>query len=119
MSGIHYTPEKTRNYEAFVKMLAVEAMKGNKPIEGACTALISVYYPIPKSTSKKKALQMIDGKIYPTKKPDIDNIVKAIFDAMNGIVFIDDSQVVSLSVHKIYESQAETIVWISEKESKC
>jgi len=115
-SGIHYTPEKTRNYEAFVKMLAVEAMKGRTPIEGACVALIGVDYPIPKSTSKKIAEKMVKGFVRPTKKPDIDNIVKAIFDSCNGVVFLDDSQVVDVHVFKAYSETAKTFVSISEIE---
>jgi Holliday junction resolvase RusA-like endonuclease len=46
----------------------------------------------------------IEGTERPTKKPDIDNIVKAILDGMNGIVYVDDKQVVDLNLTKVYSA---------------
>lgn len=64
--------------------------------------LIEVSMPIPKSTPKKKKAMMLDGKIQPTKKPDLDNIAKIISDALNGIAYNDDKQIVHLKVTKKY-----------------
>ena len=113
-SGIHYTPEKTRNYEAFVKMLAIEAMKGRKPFSGMCWAVIVVNYSIPKSISRKRREGMLKNIERPVKTPDLDNIAKAIFDSCNGIVFEDDRQVVKLAMGKYYAELAETQVTITE-----
>jgi Holliday junction resolvase RusA-like endonuclease len=117
-AGIHYTPQKTRNYEAFVKMLAVEAMRGEKPIEGACAVEILVKVAMPKSTSKKNRDLMLRDFIRPTKKPDNDNIEKAINDAMNGVVFTDDVQIVDNHTVKTYSDYPETTVYVRELE-KC
>ncbi|MEX5590971.1 RusA family crossover junction endodeoxyribonuclease, partial [Pseudomonas urmiensis] len=57
---------------------------------------------IPSSTSKKNRIGMLNGDIYPTKKPDADNIAKAVTDALNGLAYKDDSQIVILSVYKQY-----------------
>lgn len=63
---------------------------------------ITAYYKIPKSASKKKAYEMSSGKIVPTKKPDIDNIIKIVADALNGIAYYDDKQIISVYAKKAY-----------------
>jgi Holliday junction resolvase RusA-like endonuclease len=114
-SGVHYTPEKTREYEEMVGYLAKQAMIGKKPLTGACYARVMVYCSVPASASKAEQQRMLSGKKFPCKKPDIDNIIKAIFDACNGIVYHDDSQIVHLYVEKWYGVDAQTNVRIDEK----
>lgn len=58
----------------------------------------------PKSTSKKKQKQMLDGEILPLKKPDMDNIVKVVADALNGVAYNDDTQIVLVSAKKAYSA---------------
>lgn len=98
-----YTPEKTANYENLVK-LEYERQCGGKPFpkDIPLYMVIEAFCSIPKSASRKKAVQMIDGQIRPTKKPDADNIVKIIADSLNDIAYHDDSQIVSCEVHKYY-----------------
>lgn len=57
---------------------------------------------------------MLDNKIYPTIKPDTDNIAKSILDSLNGIAYKDDKQVTRLTVEKRYDEQPSVSVWISE-----
>jgi len=109
-----YTPEKTVNYENLVKMMAAQAMGDTKPLECAVSACIALRIIPPSSWSLKKRQRAIDGEMYPTSKPDIDNVVKAIFDAMNGIVFLDDKQVCNLNVEKRYCLTACAVVTIRE-----
>jgi len=111
-NGHAATPTKTVNYETLVKELYI----ANKlpMLEGAIMANISIYYDIPKSTSKKKKALMLDWEIYPTKKPDIDNILKIIFDALNGIAYKDDSQIINVSCEKKYDENARVIVNLYE-----
>jgi Holliday junction resolvase RusA-like endonuclease len=66
---------------------------------------IAAYYTIPKSASKKKRLLMEKGEIRPTKKPDIDNVVKVYADALNEIAYHDDTQIVSLVCEKYYSGE--------------
>lgn len=109
-----YTPKKTENYESYVK-LAYQASGAEKfPDDVQIYAEIDAYYAIPKSTSKKKKQKMIDGEIRPTKKPDTDNIAKIILDALNGIAYHDDAQVVSLSVRKYYSEEPRVEVVLSD-----
>ncbi len=69
-------------------------------LEGRLSINIIAYLKIPKSTSKAKVEEMLENKISPTKKPDVDNIAKSILDAMNNFVFKDDNQVSKISVEK-------------------
>ena len=99
-----YDPEKSRNYKAYVRMLATQAMKdrGFTMIEGPCVLSINAYFEVPKSKSKKFRAAALSGLEYPTKKPDIDNIIKAIQDALNGLAYKDDALIVRLGVTKLY-----------------
>ena len=71
-------------------------------LEGRIIIKIEAYFEPPKSTSKKQTEQMLENKISPTKKPDIDNIIKIVLDALNKMAFRDDSQVTKIEVEKIY-----------------
>ena len=104
-----YTPEKTASYENFVKLCYLNKYKGQK-LDGEIIAEIIAYFSIPKSLSKKKRSEAIEGKIKPTKKPDTDNIAKTILDSLNGIAFEDDKQVVALLVKKLYGEEAKVVV---------
>ena len=108
-SGIAFTDEKTRNYENLVKMIAVKAMEEQgftQPIDAPICAVIHAYFEIPKSYTKKKRQQIINGEIKPAK-PDIDNIIKSIFDGCNKIVFRDDAQICNLIADKSYITNLE------------
>ena len=105
-----FTPEKTATYENLVKVKAEQAMDGRPMIEGPVEVSIRLIVPPPASWSQKKQREALDGRIFPTSKPDIDNVVKGIFDAMNNIVFLDDKQVVELTVRKLYAERAEAEV---------
>jgi Holliday junction resolvase RusA-like endonuclease len=70
--------------------------------------------PIPRSTSKKRAASMQDGKIHHTKKPDLDNLVKFLKDCCNGVVWVDDAQVVSVQSDKVYSSNPFTLLTVWE-----
>ena len=73
-----YSPKQTVNYESLVR-LEYHAQCGNHVFcqDAALGMRITAYKPIPKSTSKRKTLQMLDNVIRPTKKPDWDNIGKS------------------------------------------
>lgn len=109
-----YTPQKTVNYETYVKECFVMKHSDYTPLENELTVRINAYFPIPKSFSKKKREQAEMGIIKPTKKPDCDNIAKIVLDSLNGIAFIDDKQVINLVVTKNYEPVPRVEVDIKE-----
>jgi Holliday junction resolvase RusA-like endonuclease len=102
-TGRAFTPKETIQYENWVKACYIEQC--GKRHEGEIIAVIRAYYSIAKSASKKKRELMINQKIKPTKKPDLDNIAKAILDSLNKIGFDDDSQIVELRVSKYYSEE--------------
>ena len=108
-----YTPTKTVNYETLVKQLYI-MQNHRKQLEGALQMRVIAYMPITKSTSKKNAELMRAGSIRPTKKPDWDNIGKIISDALNGLAYHDDSQIVSATIEKWYSDEPRVEVEIKE-----
>lgn len=100
-----YTPEKTRTYEELVSWCAKGVMMGNDPMQGAIYLYLVIGLQIPKSWSNKKRIQAELGEIPAIKKPDADNVLKAVKDAMNGIVYADDSQITMMTIIKKYSPE--------------
>jgi len=86
-----YTDNRTITYENLVKVMALNA--GATKMEGPLAVFIAAFLKIPKSAPKAKAAQMRAGQILPTKKPDFDNICKAVVDGLNDVAFADDAQI--------------------------
>ena len=99
-----YDPKKSRNYKAYVKFLASEAMQriGLTLTELPLEVEIITDVGIPASKSKKFKEQALNGLQLPIKKPDVDNVAKIILDSISGIVYKDDKQIVKLTVSKKY-----------------
>jgi len=97
-----FTPVKTANYEGLIAHAGSHAMAGAAPFEEACAVELEIVLSVPASWSKKKQAAALAGQLLPTKKPDMDNTVKAIFDGMNGVVWRDDVQACRLTVGKVY-----------------
>ena len=96
-----YTPKQTVDYENLVKYSYYE-QNGDIMLDGALQAEINGVFPVPMSASKKQAEKMLNGDIHHTKKPDCDNMAKIVLDALNGIAYHDDSQIVDLRITKEY-----------------
>lgn len=109
-----YTPEKTKTYETIITTSAKQAMGATSPLEGPLRASIDFYMPIPASGSKALKKAMLEGKEKHIKKPDLDNLIKAVTDAMNGIVYLDDSQIVRLVTRKVYSDLPRVNITIEE-----
>lgn len=107
-----FTPPKQAAHMYVIQQIAITKMQmlGASIIEGPVQATIRVLYPYPSSWSQKKKAA-IKWKV---SRPDCDNHAKIILDALNGIVWVDDAQVVELVVQKQYGLNAETIVTIQE-----
>lgn len=100
VGGHAYTPQKTKDFEQAVAWAFKAA--GGKIMDGYIKVTVTAFYEITKSTSKKNRELMERGIILPTVKPDIDNVIKAVLDALNGIAYRDDNQVVQLNGAKFY-----------------
>ena len=93
-----YTPDDTAAYEDLARIKFKEQHR--QPLEGEVAARITAYYGIPKSAPRKRRELMEANQIRPMKKPDADNVSKIILDALNGLAYHDDSQVVELTISK-------------------
>lgn len=120
-NGHTYTPDKTRNYEELVRLKYREACK-DEPTAEAVHVSILVWMVPAKSLSMKKKRELVQRP--PMNKPDVDNIGKIILDALNGVAWIDDKQVVKLEVMKFWGYEERVTVFIAtetdfiEKEKK-
>lgn len=118
-NGRAITPKDTVNYETLVKLAFRQAYPNAEPIAAKVEVIakITAYYPIPVSASKKRQSLMRAGLIKPTTKPDTDNIAKICLDALNGIAYHDDAQIVELQVTKLYGDEPRVVVWLAVVEA--
>lgn len=102
-TGHAITPKDTVNYETLVHMEYLNQCGNAKFSDDAMLDMrIKAYYSIPKSKSKKQQNLMREGIVRPIKKPDMDNCIKIIADALNKIAYRDDTQIVDCQVRKFY-----------------
>lgn len=102
--GHHYTQRETRAWEEAVAMHGKVAMRGRTPFTGPVELLVVFHLPIPSSWAAWKREAAIRGQVVPTTKPDFDNLAKGVSDALNGIAWDDDAQVVDAFTRKRYDA---------------
>lgn len=107
--GQAYTDAATRHYEDKLKQVAALAMRGCMPFDGAVMVRVIARMPVPQSWPAKKQRDAHAGIVRPTGKPDADNLLKVI-DSCNGVVWNDDSQVVSAFVSKVYSAAPALVI---------
>ncbi len=98
----HYTPQATRDWEATVALYARKAMAGQYPLQGALAISVEFLLPITPGWPNWKRQAAATGQLAPTVKPDLDNLDKAVRDACNRIVWLDDAQIVQATTSKGY-----------------
>ncbi|MGM0748757.1 MAG: RusA family crossover junction endodeoxyribonuclease [Bacillota bacterium] len=108
-------PVKSKNFKQYVALVAAQ-YRPKKVISGPVAMDVRVFRPMPKavSNSKKKKESAEKGLLRPTTKPDVDNYVKGVKDALNHLIYKDDSQVVDLKVSKFYSEEPRVEVIITE-----
>ena len=114
---IAFTPEKTAEYESLIRKQYIEAARITPGCELPARQLriiIEAFYAIPKRTTKTMRQLMEENRIRPSVKPDWDNIGKAVCDALNGIAYRDDSQIVDAVCRKFYGTPPRVEVTISD-----
>jgi Holliday junction resolvase RusA-like endonuclease len=108
------TPDATVVYENYVRVMYQNSGGARFPDDAALSMDVLAFYQIPKSASQKKKNDMQSEKILPTKKPDLDNVLKVIADSLNGMAYRDDSQIVDCRIRKFYSDIPRVYVEISE-----
>lgn len=109
-----YTPENTKDYEMLIKQYFKLKYPRYVPLENRVHVKIIAQFKIPKNATKKDKALIEEGKLSPAKKPDIDNIIKIILDALNKMAFKDDNQITKLEIEKIYGQEEKIYVSINE-----
>lgn len=108
-----YDPKKSRDYKHYIRLVASQH-KPEKLLTGPISMKVAIYKPTLKSFSKKKRVAAEKGELRPITKPDVDNYVKAIKDALKSVIWKDDSQVVDLHISKWYSDTPRIEVEIEE-----
>lgn len=101
-----YTPNKTSKYEDAIKVLTKMQYKG-RPITGPVSVHLSFHFKRPAKSKYTKPIGCAYG--------DIDNLIKAVLDALNGIVFRDDNQIVTVTAAKFYNTKDMVVAVVNER----
>ena len=109
-----YTPKRCRDYKTSVAIAAKAAMRGKEPLTGAIIVTMCFRFSLPKSWSKAKRQKWENGKVHFLSRPDIDNLYKSVTDALIGIAYKDDSQIVAAQIIKSYADVDEVAVAVIE-----
>lgn len=108
-----YDPIESKTYKRYVSLIARQHAP-KTPLEGPLSVRIKIYRNIPKSTTKKDRALISEGIKRPITKPDNTNYAKGIEDALNGIIYKDDSQIVDLQIQKYYSDDPRVEVRVQE-----
>jgi crossover junction endodeoxyribonuclease RusA len=108
------THQKSPALKAWREVVALAVPKGTI-LDGPVCVTLEFYMPIPKSRprilhTEKQRLEWT----WPAKQPDLDKMIRAILDALTGVVFHDDSQVVHLVSRKQYGNEPGVEVWVTQ-----
>jgi Holliday junction resolvase RusA-like endonuclease len=113
-NGFLYRSGPHKQYQGDLNTLAgkVMAAENRRPFDGPLEVEILCVYPIPRSRSLKQQEAAARGDVYPDVRPDLDNIVKVVQDALTKVVYRDDACIVDLHVRKIYGWTPGLTVWV-------
>ena len=106
--SMRYQPAAVRNYSAFVSLCAREAMQGRPPSAGPIRRVLALHVAKPKSWSKKRRARHEWALV----RPDVLNISKTVDDALEGICYLDDKQIVEATESKFYDEHDAVVVTI-------
>jgi Holliday junction resolvase RusA-like endonuclease len=112
---VGYTAKKVSKFEETISLYAKKAMGSNPPTKDMVTVTVKFFYKRPEKFPKYIKERIDRGEIVAGKptRPDIDNLAKGVLDAMNGIVYVDDGQVVEINISKLYSNQEEVYVFLN------
>jgi Holliday junction resolvase RusA-like endonuclease len=101
-NGRTYTPAKTVAYEGLIALAGQQAMEGRDLLDQPVQLTVTASFAVPKSWNARRKAEAATGMMFHVSKPDGDNILKAVGDGLNGIVWKDDSQIAMARIMKVY-----------------
>jgi len=110
-----FTDERTRKYESQLRFTAQQQMAGRPPTAQPLQVEIEVRLPIPTTWSRRKVAAALAGQIWPIVRPDLENFAKAM-DGLNGVVWVDDKQIVDERIRKIYSDRPGLTITVATME---
>ena len=111
-----YDPAKSRDYKSYVRLIAAQNAP-DSPVEGAIEFSLRIYRAIPKGMPKYKREAAKAGTLRPVTKPDVSNVLKGVEDALKGVWYKDDSQIVGYGVlGKWYDERPRIEIMMRELE---
>ena len=111
-----YDPAKSRDYKSYVRLIAAQNAP-DSPVEGAIEFSLRIYRAIPKGMPKYKREAAKEGRLRPITKPDVSNVLKGVEDALKGVWYKDDSQIVGYGVlGKWYDERPRIEIMMRELE---
>jgi Holliday junction resolvase RusA-like endonuclease len=110
---VAYDPPKSRSWKAAAQYHMKYVMCDRPPLSGPLRVLITARFTCPKTDCRKRAPR---PERWHAKKPDAENVAKAVLDAATGVVYLDDSQVAYLTVSKRIAAQGAAPAVILEVE---
>lgn len=116
-TGRTYTPEQTASFENKLALQASLAMRGRALLTGAVAIDVVAFRSVPASWSAKKRAAALNGALQPIGKPDWDNLAKCVGDALNKVVWLDDSQIVRGRLEKKYSDQPRLEIVVTSLDS--
>jgi Holliday junction resolvase RusA-like endonuclease len=117
-NGTTYTPAKAKKKQMEIAETWRERYKIK--LSGAVEIKVYFFFTPPKSWSKRKQRQALDGIIYPISHScgDIDNLLKTALDGLNNVAYKDDSQVIKVVAGMEYSKNARTEIVLNEIETE-
>lgn len=109
------TPYTDKNTVAYEKLIQASYLKSTSYI--SCNSVrISMYvcFAPNKTDTKKNKLIKLKNSLWPSKKPDIDNVIKVVLDALNKIAYQDDTQVNEIHVIRHWCEEEKLVICLSE-----
>jgi len=106
---VTHTDAKTREFEGNLQVAASQAMRGQAPLAEPLRVVVEAAFPIPASWSGKRRGMALAGELAPAIKPDWNNL-GGVTDALNGVVWVDDRQIVSGTVIKFYSDRPRLVI---------
>lgn len=106
--AVIYTPRRTHSFEIDIAVQAREQHPDKRLLNGPISLSVKFFLPYPMSYRTKPKMELVrQGLVVPSKKPDLDNLTKTYLDALNGVLWIDDCQIISMLVSKEYTLEEE------------
>lgn len=114
-NGHAYTPQKTKDYEHDMQTAWMSIGCKRNVYHGYVQMKVVAFFRIPKSAKKADRARMLEGDIRPTRRPDVDNILKIVSDSLQGYAYEDDKQINAMMIEKLYSDEPRVEVWLTDE----